>query len=544
MTILPLTTLRRIKKIPQIPNSIWEGDRRPLSGVRPTLEPNPEGNGECILWVDGSEGFVRAMDVIAPDMGMEAMVRTLLRAMEHPHSPGRPARPQKIVVRSKEIQFFLRGVLQNLDIAIDYVSELPLIDELFRGFEEMNDSRPPSVPDSYEPVLRESAYQIWQIAPWHVLADYDIISLEINRWGVNTLYACVMGMLGREYGIILYRSLESLKQFRQAALAEKSLERLEKAFLSQDCWFLSYEMAGDEEDEDEEEDFDLEDVPMSQIHPVFGSVHPYEGIRPYLDEEESGVINVALQALLGFLNEYEVELSEEPIELLQAVYTLSLPFSADPEDSIAVNVATLPDLSAEFLEMIETSDLDDDDEENKLSLREDLIPEDSFLSLGMIPWATLEEIRSRSNIYYQPQKVNKKGEGLPIIMVQTSRPKAKEMITKIQTAGGLKAICFNPGEDPWSEISYDLGIFQMGDGDLYLFGEFLNSDKSHEQARRNWETRCQKTKGCCGLIIAMGITGTSRGNPQVQDMMALLETKVVDSTALDLGVLQLIPQLD
>ena len=349
MTILPLTTLRRIKKIPQIPNSIWEGDRRPLSGMRPTLEPNPEGNGECILWVDGSEGFVRAMDVIAPDMGMEAMVRTLLRAMEHPHSPGRPARPQKIVVRSKEIQFFLRGVLQNLDIAIDYVSELPLIDELFRGFEEMNDSRPPSVPDSYEPVLRESAYQIWQIAPWHVLADYDIISLEINRWGVNTLYACVMGMLGREYGIILYRSLESLKQFRQAALVEKSLERLEKAFLSQDCWFLSYEMAGDEEDEEDEEDFDLEDVPLSQIHPVFGSVHPYEGIRPYLDEEESGVINVALQALLGFLNEYEVELSEEPIELLQAVYTLSLPFSADPEDSIAINVATLPDLSAEFL---------------------------------------------------------------------------------------------------------------------------------------------------------------------------------------------------
>jgi hypothetical protein len=542
MTILPQTTLRRIKKIPQVPNSIWEGDRRPISAMRPTLEPNPEGNGECILWVDGSEGFVRAMDVISTDMGMEAMVRTLLRAMEHPHSPARPARPQKIIVRSKEIQFFLRGVLQNLEIAIDYVPELPLIDELFRGFEQMNNARPPSVPEAYEPILRQTAYEIWQLAPWHVLADYDIVSLEINRWGVTKLYACVMGMLGREYGVILYRSLESLQQFRQAALAEKSLERLEKAFLSQDCWFLSYEMAGDDEEE-EEEDFDLEDVPLSQIHPVFGSVHPYEGIRHYLDEEESGVINLALQAIVRFFAANRDELSQEPIELLEAVYELALPLSNTPEDTIAVKVATLPDLSAEFLEMMEIDDSEDDDDENQVSLREDLIPEDSFLSLGMIPWQTLEQIRQRSNIHHQSQKVNQKGEGLPIIMVQTSRPKAKEMIEKIQAAGGLQGICFNPGEDPWSDLSYDLGILQMGNGDLYLFGEFLNTDTNHLQARRNWENRCQKTQGCCGLIIAMGITGSARGNPQLQDMMGLFETKVLDSRSLDLGVLQLIPQI-
>ncbi len=59
-------------------------------------------------------------------IGPEAIVRTLMRAMEHPHSPAKPARPQRIVVRDREIQFYLRGVLQDLDIAIDYAPELPV----------------------------------------------------------------------------------------------------------------------------------------------------------------------------------------------------------------------------------------------------------------------------------------------------------------------------------------------------------------------------------------------------------------------------------
>jgi hypothetical protein len=42
-----------------------------------------------------------------------------------------PARPQRIVVRDREIQFYLRGALQGLDIAIDYAPELPLIDRMF-----------------------------------------------------------------------------------------------------------------------------------------------------------------------------------------------------------------------------------------------------------------------------------------------------------------------------------------------------------------------------------------------------------------------------
>jgi hypothetical protein len=199
MSALNPTTCRRLKKLPQIP-SVWEGDRRPLMAFADDSQPDGQGNGECILWVDGSEGIVRAMDVVSPDMGPEAVVRALLRAMENPQTPARPARPSKIVVRDRELQFFLRGVLQELDITIDYFSDLPLIDELFRGFEEVALQRKPTLPPEYADLLLEKAYEIWEDAPWELLADHNILSIEINRWDVETLYTSVMGMLGMEYG--------------------------------------------------------------------------------------------------------------------------------------------------------------------------------------------------------------------------------------------------------------------------------------------------------------------------------------------------------
>jgi hypothetical protein len=547
MNLLPRTTQRRINKIPQIP-SVWEGDRRPLSSLRTTLEPNAESGGECVIWVDGSEGCVRAMEVVSPEMGPEAMVRTLLRAIETPQNPARPARPRKIIVRDRETQFFLRGVLQDLDIAIDYVPDLPLIDELFRGFEELHNTRPPALPSTWEPSLVQTARELWTSSPWTLLADYDILEIAIDRWDLPPLYACVMGMLGREYGVILYRSLASLKQFRQSALEEKSMERLEKAFLSQDCWFLSYELADEEEDEDEEdeeEDYDLADLPPSDIHPVFGSVHPYEGIRPYLDEEEARVVYVALTALNRFFKGNQAVLAEESIAELHKRFRIALEAIVPQGESVSVTVSTMPGLCAEFIKLLEESGTeiftDDDDDEAESVLKEDLVPDNAHLSLGMVPWHFLDQIRERPKIYHQARSVKAGGEGFPVVMIQTSRPKAKDIIEKIQKSGGLEAIGFNPGEDPFDETRYDLGVLKMGNGDLYLFGEFEEDDPDHRKARRNWNRRTQSTKGYCGLIIAMGVTGSSRGNPQLTDMLALFETKMIDTKDLDLGVLTLLP---
>ncbi len=549
MSALNRNTCRRLKNLPQIP-SVWEGDRRPLLAFSESVEPDAKGSSECILWVDGSEGIIRAMDVVSPEMGPEAVVRALLRAMEHPQSPARPARPSKIVVRDREIQFFLRGVLQDLDITIDYYPDLPLINELFRGFEEIALQRQPKLPPQYADILHEKAYELWNDAPWELLADHQILSIEINQWDVGTLYASVMGMLGMEYGVLLYRSLDSLKRFRASVLAEESFEGMEKAFLGQDCLFLTFGQDGDDLDEDEEdEDIDLTDLPMSEIIPSFGTVHPLEGMRPFLYDEEAIAVYVALEALHRFFRASYRQFAGDSFPAITKRYRIPLPVEGESKQTASVKVATVPDVASELLEMAESTEEDDFDEDDykaaemAVPLRDDLVPKDSFLSLGMMPWENIELLRSGVDCY-QSKNVTATGEGLPVILIQTTRPKAKALIEQIKTAGGIKGICFNPGEDPLEGERYDLGILQAENSSLYLFGEFPEADPTHVAARKKWDQRCKKNQGYCGLIIAKGLTGASRGNPQPRDIMALFEARALSGRELGLGMLQLMPQFE
>ncbi|AOY83820.1 hypothetical protein BJP36_31780 [Moorena producens JHB] len=541
MSALNRNTRRRLNKLQQT-SSVWEGDRRPLSVIGNNhQQPDGEGHNDCILWVDGSEGIVRAMDLVSPTMGPEAIVRALMQAMEHPQSPARPARPSKIVVRNREIQFFLRGVLQGLDIGIDYVPNLPLIDELFRGFEEMAATRQPQLPPKYADLLIEKAYEIWHEAAWEVVADHQIISIELNRWDVETLYVSVMGMLGMEYGVLLYRSWDSLKRFRSSVLADDSWEKMEQAFLGQDCLFLTFGRFGDDsEDEDEEDDIDLADLPVSEIVPGFGTVHPLEGMRPYLYEEEAIAIYVALEAIQRFVHHYHEELDDENLPKIGKRYRIPVPL--EPKSTVNVKVNTHPDLADELLEMaIESEEDDFDSESMTIPLRDDLVPKDAFLKLGMMSWEAIESIRSGVKSY-QSQNIKAIGEGMPVILIQTTRPKAQVLIEQIETAGGLKGICFNSGEDPFEGTRYDLGIIQTENSSLYLLGEFSETDTNHAAARQQWEEGCQN-QGYCGLVIARGLAGASRGNPKPRDMMALFEARSLSTTDLGIAILKAEPSI-
>jgi hypothetical protein len=536
MTGLNPSTRRRLLELPQIP-SVWEGDRRALtSGMLMDAnwsESQPRGDGECVLWVDGSQGVVRAMDVVPIDVGHEAIVRTLLRAMEHPHNPAKPARPQKIVVRDRETLFYLRGVLQDLDISLDYVPDLPLIDEIFRGFQDSSNSRPPMLPPQYEESLLEKAEALWDDAPWTLLADHKILEIELNGWDLKSVYASVMGMLGMEYGVLLYRSLDSLKQFRERVLANESLERMEEAFLGQDCLFLTYETNSDDDEESfDEEDFDFLEFEPPVLKPVFGNLHPLEGIRSFLYDEEAVAFLVIMEALHRFIKQHRRKLMGDNFPAITSRFKIPAP---DTGETVSIKVATLPEVAEELFAMV------DDDGEPPFGdlpiIRDDLVPENSFLSLGVVPWEMLEQMRSQVD-HFQTGQPTQAGEGLPVILIQTSRPKAKQMIEAIEAAGGVTGICFNPGADPFMGDRYDLGLFQTENGELHLFGEFEEDDPTHLQARKKWDQRCKKTKGYCGLVIAKGLTGASRGNPSVKDMMALFEVRSLSSEDLGLGTLE------
>ncbi|MCU0547452.1 MAG: hypothetical protein MUE44_35705 [Oscillatoriaceae cyanobacterium Prado104] len=546
MAALNRSTLRRLQKLPQIP-SVWEGDRRPLSNgdSHPMVENESEAGGECILWVDGSEGVVRAMDVVGPDAGPEAIVRALLRAIEHPQSPTPAARPQKIVVKNREIQFYLRGVLQDLGIAIDYVPELPLIDEIFRGMQEVAVNRPPSLPPEYAEVLIAKAAQIWQDSPWEMLAEHQIISIEINQWDIASLYVSVLGQGRMDYGILLYRSLESLKLFRQRVVNDRSFEDLEQAFLGQDCLFLTFESANDIDDGDDEEEIDLADLPPSQIEPNFGNLHPLEGLRSILYDEEALTVLVALEAFHRFFRNSRRKFAQDLFPSLSSRYRIPVPQADGTNQQVSVKVSTMPEVSDELWDMLEEDDDSGDDGDDEFEmplLRDDWVPPNSFLSLGVVPWEAVEFLRLNAQFHQGAEaEIRATGEGLPVVLIQTSNPKAKTMIQDLKDAGGVKAICFNPGEDPFEEEQYDLGILQALNGELYLFGEFIETDPIHQEARKKWERRCQSTKGWCGLIIAKGLMGASRGQPQFKDMIALFEVRWMSPKDLGIGPLQLMP---
>jgi hypothetical protein len=542
MTGLNRATRRRLQQLPQFPN-VWEGDRRAL-GFAKGLTADTQG--DCILWVDGTQGMVRAMDIVPGDAGPEAIVRALLQAMELPQGSSQPGRPLKIVVRDREIQFFLRGVLQQLEIEIDYTAELPLIDEIFRGLSSAIGHHPPELPPAYEKILVKKAFQIWEDGPWHWLSDHQILAVTLNQWDIDTLYVSILGMLGEEYGILLYRSLDSLRRFRQRALAEESLEQLEQAFLDQDCLFLSFEP--DEDQVDPEDIVDLEDLPLDALRPTFGNLHPLEGLRSFLHEEEAMVVFVVLSALHRFFAQHQPRFGLEEFPPLQSRYRVTLPAGGQEQKQLSIKVETLPDLAAELLEMAHPDEIPSLEEalnllaESGPLVRDDLIPKDSYFSLGAMPWPTIEALRLGISSH-QGGEATTAGDGLPIVLIQTTRPKAKALIQKLEEAGGVKGIGFNPGEDPFSSDRFDLGILQTQDDQLHLFGEFNAADSVHQSARKKWDQRCKKTKGWCGLIVAGGSTGASRGNPQVRDMMALFEVPALSEADLGLGTLQLVSQL-
>ena len=527
MTTLPPTTRSRLQRIP-LSTAVWEGDRRPLGKMASHLEGVRDTDEDCIIWIDGSEGAVRAMDVVPEDMGIEAVVRTLLRAIESPHHPAEPNRPQKIVVRDREIQFFLRGVLQDLDINIEYSTQLPLIDSLFEGF--ISDRELPNpVPNLYERVIENVTNKIWHNAPWEILTDSDILQIELENCEIDRVYICVMGMMSAEYGVLLYRSLDSLKQFRATALGENHAPaELEKAFMAQDCWFLNYEEAEEPSNED-------------SFAAFFGSIHPFEGMRHSLDEVETKIVYAALESLWRFCHRHRSVLSQDPIEAVSKSYKITLP-ELESHEEISTKISTMPELAAELLNLGMSDDLDLA-EEIDFPITEDLIPEGASVSLATMPTELREKLQQQPKTYCQSGEISYNA-ALPTIFVQTTRPKANELISRIRTAGGLKAVCFNPGHDPFNNEVYDLGILQTQDNDLHIFAEYSQDDKQQALALKKWHQNCQQTKGYCSLVIAMGATGASRGNPQPKDMLALFEVRAINGAELGMGILQLMPNFD
>ncbi|MBD2113580.1 MULTISPECIES: DUF6930 domain-containing protein [Cyanophyceae] len=536
MTRLNRITIDRLKRLPRVA-SVWEGDRRSVGGLMDDdggLRQRHTETSDCILWVDSSRGAVRGLTIVPTTCGYEPVVRTLLQAIESPQGNLAPARPHKIVVSDREIQFYLRGALQGLDIAIDYAPELPLIDELFNALQQSAEMTEAELPPRYAEAMIDKAMEIWELAPWNTLNEQQVLAVELNNWDLDTLYVSMLGMGGVEYGLLMYRSLDSLKQFRQRVLmGQQSPKQMQEAFLEQDCLFLNFELFDDEPFPDIPQPVSWLASAPEAVQPDFGSIHPLEGMRSQLADEEGATFLVVLEALQRFITRYRAQLEKPPLKALQSSYKIPNPEKNGGTSPLKVTVKTLPEVTAELAADADDA-LGDDGPEGLVNfpvLRDDYVPEGAIIILTQFQQQVLNDLRHDAAIAFQNLEGKWTHNGtadspdLPVVLIQTSRPKAKTLIQQLQQAQGVQAVCFNPGSDPFSGEAFELGMLQTGDGELHLFAEYETNGSTDRHLLERWDTWQRECNGTCAVIIASGITGSSKGKPSVKDILGVFEAR-------------------
>lgn len=539
--------LQRLRQLPQFAG-LWEGDRRCLGPAGPyALDDDDEDDLsiDCILWVDGMQGEVRSMAMVPSDSGYEPLVRTFLQAMESPQGDQAPARPKKIIVRDRELQFYLRGVLQDLDIVVEYAPNLPLIDTFFEALTQANSSEVSQLPERYADDLMAKAMEIWEVAPWNVLSEQQILAVEINAWEIDSLYVSVLGMGGVDYGLLMYRSLESLLQFRQQVLNnEHSPKRLQEAFLEQDCLYVNYELLGESAGPAALPTMTWGNPPPEAVQPDFGSLHPLEGMRTELAAEEAITLLVAMEALKRFFERHYDRLERPPFPAASGSYRVPNP---DPERSRkthAVKVQTLPDVTADIEAETQQAFFEEIGLGTIPALRDDYIPAGSIVQLIQMPSSWRQTLEQAPVLYHPPGSENLPPtellpEGLPVILIQTTRPKGKVLLEQLQQAQGIQDICFNPGRDSLTGEEFQLGLLHTGDDEFHLFAEYeLNNPQDQQQLAR-WQNWQKQLGPAVGVAIASGLTGKHQGHPTRKELMGFFLTRSRSPEELGLPELQM-----
>ena len=542
-------TCRRLSQLPRL-SSVWECDRRPLSSLpgKPgdSAAAIEAADGDCIMWADSMQGIVRGLSVVPPETGNEAIVRTLLQAIEMPQGGVEPARPRKVVVRDREIQFFLRGALQDLDIQVEHVSTLPVIDEVFQKL-QTPDAQSLKLPKVFEETLLQKAALLWRDAPWRSLSEQEILAIELNCWEIKTLYLSILGLAGVEYGLLLYRDLTSLQQFRHKLIHSQDFsDGMKQAFLEQNCLFINFNPAKDviplhtgrSSGRSSQKSLPSSDVMAIEaaVDYEFGSLHPLEGLRPELAAEEAASLIVALEALHRFFKKHDISAEDFALKPTSSRFRIPNPapgMSPDIPATLTVKVSTLPEVSAAFLEeVLGTSESSIPDsilaEPNLAPLIDDSVPEGSLIMLGSHLADKLGPLRKDSRIYYQrflrpPEQLPGSRASWPILTIQTTRGKAQQLVERIKAEGGIRSVCFNPGSDPISGEVFRVGILQTGKGHLHLFNEYELDSPADSLSLEKWTKASASNHHCCGCIIATGATGGQRGQPRLKEIVAFFE---------------------
>lgn len=528
MITLSPATLRRLRKIKQSP-VIWEGarcsiteepKRQKLANVI-SLRIEPSDQPECVLWVDATSGVIRMMEMVEPASGNEVMVRSLIQAIEAPQSNLPPLRPHKIVVNDRQIQFYMRGILQELDITVEFAEQLPLIEEILYNFIEQTTNTPDPIPLELAPQLYAKTNALWNLSPWQYFNDNNILEVKLDRWDVSSFYVTFMGSMGLEFGVIFYHNLESIKTFHMNALQQEE-ERMQDAFLRQNCMFVLFNS--------EEEINEMRKSIINSLgwesksrYPFFGVLHPLEVSRSFLDEEETKALIAAIDSLVAFLHVHRKKFRYGKFPDISFTHILD-----QDREQIPIVVRTLVGASQDLVNMTLG---------NQSLVNNYLVPDNTLMRFTYLEKENLQLFKKHAQhlILSDPPMVFKL-EQQPIFILQNSKSLITCLIESLIEEEGLRGITFAPAKYDDGDM-YELGLLVTGNGRLHLFHEFYHQWELND-IREDWKQKCRSNGNKCVIILAMGIRGKTKGNPRPSHVLGYYEIDFVPFTELGLGLLR------
>jgi hypothetical protein len=209
--------LHQIRRQQQDPNIAFIGGRFPTS------VQNPDGNNDeayLILWIARHDVLPdqpqpRALTLAPVDESAEAILGTLVEAiLPSPESPLAPMMPNRIFVSDPEmvriVRTGLRGVNVNIKVADEEDVALlhALAESITQAVSHQLHPRPWNADPALLRAVSRAAIAAFKKDPWSELPDFLPIAVQLDRYGLGTLYFATTSGNFDQQGLIAYKSIE------------------------------------------------------------------------------------------------------------------------------------------------------------------------------------------------------------------------------------------------------------------------------------------------------------------------------------------------
>ncbi len=210
--------------LPLAADEVWEIGQRPMLGLVNLPDDDMIEPPAMLFVVESDSESVVFGGPLLPDAPTTDVVECVQRAMREPLS-GEPRRPGVIRVSSEAEANVLRTGLADAEIAIEVTEDLPAIDRLHHQMMSMlgdiqtdyrthAEASGKTLSDASLHALYSIARTFYRKALWENFDDSEIFSLSVEGpdGAPQIRYGVLMGIMGEEFGLALFGSLEDLER--------------------------------------------------------------------------------------------------------------------------------------------------------------------------------------------------------------------------------------------------------------------------------------------------------------------------------------------